>query len=302
MSLKQMMFIFLSTLLVWNAPAYGSTPWIAFSQDGAVFVAQLDGQGKTKLAEGYDPEISPDGKQVAFTAYSKEGDRTIAVVNRETRNIKHVTTIPGKNSYGPRWSPEGSRLLVNHWDDVSMDWVIGLMDMENDSFTVLIKDHTGLYSPFWSHDGRFAFAQDLENLLKIDISANKLEESRPLSDVIGESFPSSAVHFSYSPDGERLLFDCDVEADKSWSSLGEPLISAIFMFNLKDGKTVRLTDRTVCATKPSWLPTGKSFIFSGYTPKDVNKKGSPFSLYLMDLNGGKPELLLKGGSQPSSSR
>ena len=302
MSLKHMMLIFLSTLLAWNVPAYGSTPWIAFSQDGVIFVAQLDGEGKTKLAEGYDPEISPDGKHVAFTAYSKEGDRTIAVVNRETRKIKHVTTIPGKNSYGPRWSPDGSCLLINHWDDVKMDWAIGLMDLESDNFTVLTKDHTGLYSPFWSHDGRFAFAQDLENLLKIDVSANKIEDSRPLSEVIGEGSPSSAIHFSCSPDGNRLLFDFDVETDKSWSSLGEPLISAIFMFDMKGGKTARLTDRTICAVHPSWLPKGKGFVFSGYTPKDVNKKGSPFSLYLMDFNGGKPELLLKGGEQPSSSR
>nr|WP_321501920.1 hypothetical protein [uncultured Dethiosulfovibrio sp.] len=302
MSLKQMMLIFLSTLLVWNVPAYGSAPWIAFSQDGAIFIAQMNGQGKTKLAEGYDPEISPDGKQVAFTAYSKEGDRTIAVVNRETKKIKHVTTIPGKNSYGPRWSPDGSCLLINHWDDVKMDWTIGLMDLETDRFTVLVKGPKGLYSPFWSHDGRFAFAQDLENLLKIDVSDNKLEESRPLSDVIGEGFPSSAIHFSCSPDGEMLVFDCDVEADDSWSKLGDPLISAVFIFDLKDGKTVRLTDRTVCAAHPSWLHTGKGFIFSGYTPKDVNKKGSPFSLYLMDLNGGEPEFLLKSGSQPSCSK
>ncbi|MDD4836675.1 MAG: hypothetical protein PHU72_06205 [Dethiosulfovibrio sp.] len=300
MSLKKIASIFIA-LLICSSTAYGSVPWMAFSQDGAVFVAQLDGQGKTKLAEGYDPEISPDGKQVAFTAYSKEGDRTIAVVNRETKKIKHVKTIPGKNSYGPRWSPDGSRLLLNHWDDVKMDWTIGLMNLESDSFAILIKNHTGLYSPFWSHDG-FAFAQDLENLFKIDVLANKLEESRPLSEVIGESYPSSAIHFSCSPDGERLLFDCDVEADKSWSSLGEPLISAIFMFDMKGGKTARLTDQTICAVHPSWLPTGNGFIFSGYTPKDANKKGSPFSVYGQDLEGGTPKLLLKGGSQPSSSR
>ncbi|NCC96804.1 MAG: hypothetical protein EOM02_08175, partial [Synergistales bacterium] len=259
-------------------------------------------QGKTKLAEGYDPEISPDGKQVAFTAYSKEGDRTIAVVNRETKKIKHVKTIPGKNSYGPRWSPDGSRLLLNHWDDVKMDWTIGLMNLESDSFAILIKNHTGLYSPFWSHDGRFAFAQNMENLLRIDISANKLEESKPLSDVIGEGYSSSGIRFSCSPDGERLLFDCDVEADKSWSSLGEPLISAIFMFDMKGGKTARLTDQTICAVHPSWLPTGNGFIFSGYTPKDANKKGSPFSVYGQDLDEGTPKLLIGDGGQPSCSR
>ncbi|NCC97356.1 MAG: hypothetical protein EOM02_11010, partial [Synergistales bacterium] len=75
MSLKKIASIFIA-LLICSSTAYGSAPWVAFSQDGEVFVAQLDGQGKTKLAEGYDPEISPDGKQVAFTAYSKEGDRT----------------------------------------------------------------------------------------------------------------------------------------------------------------------------------------------------------------------------------
>lgn len=301
MSLKRITSIFLA-LFICSSTAYGAVPWIAFSQDGVIFVAQLDGEGKVKLGEGYDPEISPDGKQVAFTAYSKDGDRTIAVANRETKEIKPISTIPGKNSYGPRWSPDGSKLLVNHWDDDSMDWAIGLMDVETDSFTVLIKDQKGLYSPFWSHDGRFALAQDLENLLKIDVSENRLVETTPLADTLGEGFASSAVRFSYSPDGERLLFDCDVEADDNWSKLGDPLISAIFMFSLKDGKTVRLTDQTICAAHPSWLPTGKGLVFSGYTPKDVNKKGSPFSLYLMNLDGGKPELLIKDGAQPSCSR
>lgn len=289
-------------LFLCSPAAYGSTHWMAFSKDGAVFVAQLNGLGQEKLAEGYDPEISPDGKEVAFTAYSQEGDRTISVVNRETKEIKAISIVPGKNSYGPRWSPEGSRLLINHWDEARMDWTVGLVNLKSDSFTVLIEDHVGLYSPFWSNDGRFAFAQDMENLLKIDVPANRLEDSRPLSEVIGEGSPSSAIHFSCSPDGERLLFDCDVEANEAWSSLGDPMVSAIFMFNLKEGRTVQLTDQTVCALSPSWMPSGDSFIFAGYTPDDLDKKEAPFSIYLQGVEGRAPGLLLKGGSQPSSSR
>lgn len=302
MSRKHLLFLYLSVLLAWNTPAWASVTWISFSNDGVIFVSQLDGQEKTMLAKGYDPDISPDGKLVAFTAYAGDGDRTISLADRETGEIRPLTSIPGKNSYGPRWSPDGSSLLINHWDEAHSDWTLATVHVKTGDFRVLVQDKGGLYSPFWSHDGKFVFAHDLECLFKIDVAGDKIDEGTPLSKFVGEGFPSSAIYFSPSPDGERWLFDCDVEGGERWSGLGEPGISAVFLLTLKDGSIVRLTDQNICAVQPSWLPTGNEFIFSGYTPDDISKTGSPFSIYRQDISGGESKLILKEGGQPSTSK
>ena len=292
-------------LLTFAAAAFAAPATVVFSKDGVIFLTDSEGRQAVKLAEGSNPEISPDGRHVAFTAPSgKDGwGRRIGVVDAASKKTTILETIPGENSYGPRWSPDGKSLLFNHWDEGSGDWVFGVATIADGSFRVLAPEQKGIYSPFWSADGNSVYGQDLDTLYRIDVASGAVVERRPLVEVTGgEAMVSSAVRFSLSPDGTMWLFDAEVEDTGKLMKRGEPLNSAIFLHTPADGKTRRLTPETICAMHPAWLPGGREFLFAGYGPKETGRKGSPFAVFRQSLEDGKAALFIKEGDSPSAGQ
>src|SRR5207245_858995 len=88
---------------------------IAFERDQAVWIANLDGTGEKKIAEGIFPAISPDGTRVAFNRTEKTSDTTyarhIAVVDVATGKIEVFKDVPSGNSYYPSWTADGKQIL-----------------------------------------------------------------------------------------------------------------------------------------------------------------------------------------------
>lgn len=285
--------------------AFAAPVAVVFSKDGAVYLTDSDGKKPMKLAKGSDPEVSPDGRFVAFTAPSGKdgGGRRIAVAETASKKATILEKIPGENSYGPRWSPDGKSLLFNHWDEQSGDWVFGMATLSDGSFRVLAPERKGIFSPFWSADGKSVYGQDLDTLFRIDVESGRVAEKRPLASVTGgEAMVSSALRFVLSPDGSMWLFDGEVEDTLRWMRSGEPLSSAVFLYTPADGKTRRLTPETICAMHPSWLPGGEEFLFAGYGPKEAKRKGSPFAIFRQTLGDGKATLFIKEGDSPSTGR
>ena len=88
---------------------------IAFERDQAVWIANFDGTGEKKIADGIFPAISPDGTRVAFNTTEKTSDTTyarrIAVVDVVTGKIDVFKDIPSNNSYYPSWTADGKQIL-----------------------------------------------------------------------------------------------------------------------------------------------------------------------------------------------
>jgi dipeptidyl aminopeptidase/acylaminoacyl peptidase len=289
-------------LLAFAAAVFAAPVAVVFSRDDGIYLTNPEGKKPVKLAEGNDPEVSPDGRFVAFTASSgKDGwGRMIAVVDITSKKRTLFGKIPGENSYGPRWSPDGKSLLFNHWDEKNSDWVFGLATPADGSFRILAPGLRGIYSPFWSADGKSVYGQDLDTLYRIDAESGAVGEKRKLAEVTGsEAMVSSAIRFVVSPDGSMWLFDGEVEDTAKLMKRGEPLSSAIFLHMPSDGKTRRLTPESICAMHPAWLPGAEEFIFAGYTAKEAKRKGFPFALYRTSLSGGKTKRLIETGGSPS---
>jgi len=65
--------------------------------------------------ESTHPDISPDGKRVAFCGNksTKEGDtRDIWVIGVDGKNLVQLTNTPTEDDCDPAWSPDGSKILL----------------------------------------------------------------------------------------------------------------------------------------------------------------------------------------------
>ncbi len=78
---------------------------IAFERNHAVRIANLDGTGAKKIADGIFPAISPDGTQVAFNTVEKTSDTTymrhIAVTKIASGKTTVFKDVPSDNRYYP---------------------------------------------------------------------------------------------------------------------------------------------------------------------------------------------------------
>src|SRR5690242_1748574 len=88
-------------------------------KSSTVMVMNPDGSGLTKVGKGeglaMDPALSPDGKQVAFTAVDLntfKGD--VYVINLDGSGKKQLTKQDAKTlAFAASWSPDGKRIAYS---------------------------------------------------------------------------------------------------------------------------------------------------------------------------------------------
>ena len=120
----------------------------AFSQNRSYTVDDL-----LKVRRVGDPQLSPDGRHVAFTVGDVNfGDNRVVnqiyVTSIDGGEVKQLTN--GKtSSSAPRWSPDGKKLAFTTGGQV---WIMD-SDDGNDKEQIT-KISTGAASPVWSPDGK----------------------------------------------------------------------------------------------------------------------------------------------------
>jgi dipeptidyl aminopeptidase/acylaminoacyl peptidase len=107
-----------------------------------------------------DPQVSPDGKHVAFTIddVNFDANRVVTQIYRvsiDGSGLKQLTS-GDKSSSAPRWSPDGKKIAYKTGSQV---W---LMDNDGDNKEQVTKISTGAAGPVWSPDGKWlAFTSDV---------------------------------------------------------------------------------------------------------------------------------------------
>ena len=303
--------VLLLTALLAAAPALADGRKIAFirwsGHSTQIWTAGEDGKNAAKLISGFDPEISPDGTRVAYTYSDKSGGRFIAVCDIKTRKTTVLRSIPGSNSYGPRWSPDGKKLLFNHFMDGSK-WTVCTWDLAARRYKIfrLPKGSTdGVYSPFWSHDGSQIFANDFSHIVTFDAASGKSVAVMSIIDIVDRAsiLMSSAAQFACSPDGKSWLIreENGNESCALCSAFDGPgLKGTMFLFDVNEKKTTRVSPKEYCVASAVWR--GGDIFFTGHRESEKPKKGgSPDGIYRLSPDTGKVTLLLMDGSQISVS-
>ena len=113
-----------------------------------------------KLRRVSDPQVSPDGKRVAYSIgdVDKVANRTLTqiyTISVDGGNPQQITK-DSKSSSSPRWSPDGTRLAYTNGGQI---WT---MDADGDNRRQVTKISSGAGNPVWSPDGKMiAFNSDV---------------------------------------------------------------------------------------------------------------------------------------------
>lgn len=175
-----------------------------------------------KVRRVSDPQLSPDGKQVAFTIgdVNMTANRVVnqiyvADLDRPDRPPRQITSGNSSNS-APRWSPDGKKLAFTTGGQI---WT---MEPDGDRKRQVTSISTGAGNPVWSPDGRWiAFNSDVYPDCSDDACNKKRDDEAEASKV-------KAVVT------ERLLY-------RHWVEWRDKKRTHVFVAPSEGGKAVDLT-------------------------------------------------------------
>jgi dipeptidyl aminopeptidase/acylaminoacyl peptidase len=248
----------------------------------------------TALRTVADPQVSPDGRQVAFVIETmvpeaNEVRSQIWLAPAEPGQAPRPLTTGKHQDQQPRWSPDGRTLaFVSNRTGSRQIWLLPLNGGEPRRLTNLPAD---VQSPVWSPDGqRLAFLtrgadrrgdplpseekDPRKRVVRVRAHRHKLDGRGffgPLRthvwivDLAGGAptqvtdGPADDAEPAWSPDGRQLAFVSDRSPGCDWRFGG----GAVHLVDLATGAARRLTPEGGRAAHPSWSPDGRMIAYVG---------------------------------------
>jgi TolB protein len=285
-------------LLATTALSSAAPPKLAFQKADAVWVANIDGSGAKRIANGQSPALSPDGTRLVFNTVQPVGQpahRKIAVANLATQHVKVFDDVPSDNCLQAAWSPDGQRLLFYAYVDNEMR--IAVMNADGGDFKFVPNtggEHQNYWSATWAHDGQSFFGQDMENLYQLGLDG-VLIKKWPIEQLIPHGGMSGNVRLNVSSDGKTLLLDIEMDENerKGWD--GPP--PAIWTMDLSSNKATRRTQEALYAWDSNWCGND-AIVFASQNDGEKNP-----SIHRMSLGGTGTDkkLLVRNATLPSTA-
>ena len=285
-------------LLFGVTSTFAAPQMIAFERDQAVWIANLDGTGEKKIADGIFPAISPDGTRVAFNTVEKTSDtsyaRRIAVVEVATGKLNVFKDVPSNNSYYPSWTADGKQILFTTRPQEV--WDLAVVNSDGTNFHVLkpgVQGEVTRYSPIWARNGQSVFCEDMSNIYQVGLDGAvrtqwKINKIVPKGDMSGDG------RMDVSPDGKRLLLSIDMGEESGREDWDGPL-PALWAFDVQSKKATRLTPKELFGWDGVWLDNDNILFLS----RDAGEKED--SIYRMSVDGKNLKRLIKNARFPSVS-
>jgi dipeptidyl aminopeptidase/acylaminoacyl peptidase len=222
-----------------------------------------------------DPQISPDGRTIAYARRSNDimTDRarsTIWLIDVATGQQRPLVAEPGSYS-SPRWSPDGTRLAyVGAESGAPQLFVRWMVSGESAKITGLPDSPDSIA---WSPDGRrIAYSMFVpDDGMKLGTSPAKPDGAKwadPLQVI-------SAVTYRY--DGSGYF---------------KPGYTQVFWVPADGGSPTQLTfGSTNAGGQVAWTPDSRSVLLSANLSKDWEREPNESEIYRVGIDGGAPVAL-----------
>jgi Tol biopolymer transport system component len=242
----------------------------------------------------FQPAISPDGEEVAYTV-GPIGDSRIAV--RSTRVAgSGGETRPGaelgRSLSLPAWTPGGASLRFYATEGGQTEWMEApkLGGPARTVFRPVADRKTNVLSP----DGtRVVAAREVAGGGQDSIFVYAADDGEPrlLAAPVTNAF---GVHsFAWSPDGRWIAY---VNGNAPWRQSANVMPTSIWLLDAHDGgDPVQVTDETATDVSPQWLDS-RHLLF-------VSDRDGPLGVYLVEIGPDGPRGPVRsvaGASDPHS--
>ena len=268
-----------------------------------------------------DPQLSPDGRQIAFTRRSVDKvndkwDTSVWLMNAD--GSRQRSLVSGS---APRWSPDGTKLLyIATGQPSGMQLWVRFMDGDGGTtqLTRLVEAPT---DPEWSPDGaQIAFRMNVPTKetwnIALPAAPKGAKWTEPPRIVQRLNYRADRVGFTddgyqhlfvisseggqarqvttgnwnhsaarWTPDGKSLLFSSlrTPDAEGAWRE------SEIYRADVSAHTISALTTRKGPDNNPIASPDGKLIAYTGYDSTDATWKDA--NIYLMNADGSNPHAI-----------
>lgn len=215
--------------------------------------------------------LSPDGKFVAFSS-AKGGNTNIWVKQVNGGDPIQVTKGDWSDD-SPVWSPDGEEIaFVSNRGGRRGIWSVPALGGTPKS----IKELDVVINPNlrrWARDRKTIYYESVFNLFSLDLNTGNTNQLTHF-----DSSGPRATDLSLSWDESRIAYVQNKEGQND-----------IWVLNLEDGSTVKITNDPDLERKPVWLPDGKRIIYSA-------NRGAIYQICLAFVEGGNPIQMTSGES------
>ncbi|MCL2498105.1 MAG: S9 family peptidase [Symbiobacteriaceae bacterium] len=228
-----------------------------------------------------DPNLSPDGKNVAFTqtiidAESKEYRHHLYLVpSCGSTPPRKISNAPRRDTT-PRWSPCGNQLAFV--SDRSGEGQIWLLEMSGGEATQLTTMRYGAGNPIWSPDGtKIAFSSSMH-------PSDTLEQMfKPLS---REERDKDA---KYKREHGLVVEKLQYRSDDSGFSTGR--YNHIWVIDLASKEIKQLTSGSWNHAAYSWSPCSSKLVFAANRTPNPEEETWNSDLWIVPAGGGELQQL-----------
>jgi dipeptidyl aminopeptidase/acylaminoacyl peptidase len=278
-------------------------------------------QQAMEMKSAFNPQISPDGRFVAYRLTHTDWDENAFVqqiwIAVPATGRTYPLTEGKKSSTDPTWSPDGKWLAFlsareSALPDAKKDTAqIYLISPDGGEARQITNVETGVDGFDFSPDGKhIAFISSdpesdahkarvkkygdyhiidgdytMSHLWLIDVPAPETSElPKPMRLTSGQDF--TVQGFRWSPDGTRIAFDATKDP-----ALADEGTANIYILTLADKSVKKLTDAPGPNENPVWSPDGSQIAYN-------SQNGNPYFFYansVIDVvpvsGGGAPKIL-----------
>ena len=222
------------------------------------------------LSSAADPQISPDGRTVAYVRRSADimtdkARSSIWLINVATGEQRPLAAGTGDH-FNPRWSPDGRRLAyVSTAEGGAPQLFVRWMDSGQTVRVTGLPDSP--QSLAWSPDGR-----RIAYLMNVPDDGPKLGSAPPKPEGANWAKPLQVIDkVTYRADGAGYL---------------QPGFDKIFMVDADGGAPRQLSFGAYFDGPPEWTPDGQAIIFSANRNEDWELAGRESEIYRLDIRSG----------------